>query len=463
MPYCSFQGYCAPARSYVSSTALVLLWSTPLLTLADPSVPPTMLHIGGHHAEEAKRYADAGFANRVVFVEAMPKAHIVCARVAASYGQECINALLWDTDGSELSFHVTTDHAGNAWSSSVFELTAANERWAEHQRPRPFGQLHLPTNRLDTLTARHPALRRNFTHIVLDVQGAELQVLRGMGELLRQLPLQSAIIESSGTELYAGQALQAEVVRFMSAAGFRCVKDCACEFHCDAVFIPSIVSSADGQSPARDARVEPASSAPLLGHARCVSEACAAKQRLRGAATEIGNPTLHVGAPGKASPGKAPVGASAAESRRHSACDASTCAIVSVFTAGVADEWRNLHITLQRVKLESLVVAFALDEEAQTVAQAAGVAVRTNLLSASLSRASDYGMAAFQPIVMLKLLALQEVLREGKLVFFLDTVSRQSHLLTQHVTFSRFSSADVRAGCCRHARLCRRLLQPATA
>ena len=450
-------------RAHMSSTALVLLWSTPLLTLADPSVPPTMLHIGGHHAEEAKRYADAGFANRVVFVEAMPKAHIVCARVAASYGQECINALLWDTDGSELSFHVTTDHAGNAWSSSVFELTAANERWAEHQRPRPFGQLHLPTNRLDTLTARHPALRRNFTHIVLDVQGAELQVLRGMGELLRQLPLQSAIIESSGTELYAGQALQAEVVRFMSAAGFRCVKDCACEFHCDAVFIPSIVSSADGQSPARDARVEPASSAPLLGHARCVSEACAAKQRLRGAATEIGNPTLHVGAPGKASPGKAPVGASAAESRRHSACDASTCAIVSVFTAGVADEWRNLHITLQRVKLESLVVAFALDEEAQTVAQAAGVAVRTNLLSASLSRASDYGMAAFQPIVMLKLLALQEVLREGKLVFFLDTVSRQSHLLTQHVTFSRFSSADVRAGCCRHARLCRRLLQPATA
>ena len=115
------------------------------------------------------------------------------------------------------------------------------------------------------------------------------------------------------------------------------------------------------------------------------------------------------------------------------------------------------------MKLESLVVAFALDEEAQTVAQAAGVAVRTNLLSASLSRASDYGMAAFQPIVMLKLLALQEVLREGKLVFFLDTVSRQSHLLTQHVTISRFSSADVRAGCCRHARLCRRLLQPATA
>ena len=96
------------------------------------------------------------------------------------------------------------------------------------------------------------------------VATSELQVLRGMGELLRQLPLQSAIIESSGTELYAGQALQAEVVRFMSAAGFRCVKDCACEFHCDAVFIPSIVSSADGQSTQTLAKEDEASRMPCM-------------------------------------------------------------------------------------------------------------------------------------------------------------------------------------------------------
>ena len=46
---------------------------------------------------------------------------------------------------------------------------------------------------------------------VLDVQGAELQVLRGMEALLRGPALQTAVIEVSGTELYSGQALQAEV------------------------------------------------------------------------------------------------------------------------------------------------------------------------------------------------------------------------------------------------------------
>lgn len=249
--------------------ALAALSAPPELAPTLP--PPAMLHIGGHHAEEAKRYAEAGFGERVVFIEAMPEAHAICAHVAASHGQACLQALLWDQDGAELSFHVTTDAAGNRWSSSVFELTAAHERWAEHVRARPLVQLQLQAHRLDTLVARHPTLLGvKFTHLVLDVQGAELQVLRGMGELLQQLPLQTAVIESSATELYAGQALQAEVARFMRGVGFHCIENCACEFHCDAVFVPE-------RAPEKTR--EKGASAPQLGRIRCVSEACAARQR----------------------------------------------------------------------------------------------------------------------------------------------------------------------------------------
>ena len=84
---------------------------------------------------------------------------------------------------------------------------------------------------------------------VLDVQGAELQVLRGMEALLRSPALHTAVIEVSGTELYRGQALQAEVVAFMRGRGFQCVKDCACEFHCD---FYGILSSPDGHTLAID-------------------------------------------------------------------------------------------------------------------------------------------------------------------------------------------------------------------
>ena len=67
-------------------------------------------------------------------------------------------------------------------------------------------------------------------------------------------------------------------------------------------------------------------------------------------------------------------------------------------------------------------VAFALDQEALAVARSTDVEVRTELLSASLSRESNYGSASFQPVVMQKLRALQQLLLEGKTVFFLDTV-----------------------------------------
>ena len=55
-------------------------------------------------------------------------------------------------------------------------------------------------------------------------------------------------------------------------------------------------------------------------------------------------------------------------------------------------------------------MAFALDQEALAVARSTDVAVRTELLSASLSRESNYGSASFQPVVMQKLRALQLLL-----------------------------------------------------
>ena len=67
-------------------------------------------------------------------------------------------------------------------------------------------------------------------------------------------------------------------------------------------------------------------------------------------------------------------------------------------------------------------VAFALDLEALDVAQSTDVEVRTELLSDSFSRESNYGSASFQPVVMQKLRALQLLLHEGRTIFFLDTV-----------------------------------------
>jgi hypothetical protein len=151
----------------VSIFQVLLATSTLPEVVAPPPPPPTLLHVGGHHAEEAKGYTEQGFSDRVVFIEAIPAAHSVCERVAARHGQACVNALLWDVDGVEQTFHVTTDSNGRQWSSSVFELTAANDRWREDQRPRPFAQMQLKSHRFDTLAAQYPSvLGRAFTHLV---------------------------------------------------------------------------------------------------------------------------------------------------------------------------------------------------------------------------------------------------------------------------------------------------------
>lgn len=56
----------------------------------------------------------------------------------------------------------------------------------------------------------------------IDVQGYELNVLKGCGELLGQF--EHCYIECSYRELYEGQALAHEIVAFMSAAGFSVVE-----------------------------------------------------------------------------------------------------------------------------------------------------------------------------------------------------------------------------------------------
>ena len=163
----------------------VLLASATLPEFAPPPPPLTLLHVGGHHAEEARGYAEQGFDGRVVFIEAMPEAHSVCERVAARHGQACVNALLWDVDGVEQTFHVTSDDAGNQWSSSIFELTPANERWREDQRPRPFSQIQLQSHRFDSLAARYPSvLGRAFTHLVSCRSNPQAGIARCDGVLM---------------------------------------------------------------------------------------------------------------------------------------------------------------------------------------------------------------------------------------------------------------------------------------
>ena len=193
------------------------------------------------------------------------------------------------------------------------------------------------------------------------MQGAELQVLRGMEAFLRRPALHTAVVEVSGTELYSGQALQGEVVAFMRGHGFHCVQSCECEFHCDTLF---------SRTP-----VQPPPRLPT----RCVSKECIARQQQQhdvashtskaamlaavepeAAAEKARSPDSQamvvMPAPGSTEP--PPTEDVADDSAPNPfpwlTCRYGACAVVSVFTGGVADEWRNLYATLRPLGLHQM-------------------------------------------------------------------------------------------------------------
>lgn len=107
--------------------------------------------------------------------------------------------------------------SGWRYSSSMLEPLKHLEHW-------PWVTFHRETasaRRLDTLAAEEGIEHIDFVH--LDVQGAELAVLRGMGSLLGQL--RAIWLEVSNTEMYRGQPLRAEVEAFMSQHGFELALD----------------------------------------------------------------------------------------------------------------------------------------------------------------------------------------------------------------------------------------------
>jgi FkbM family methyltransferase len=78
-------------------------------------------------------------------------------------------------------------------------------------------QVSLTTERLDVLLARDSLVRP--TLLKIDVQGAELDVLIGATGCLDDID--TILVECSFVELYAGQPLADEIVRFLHHYGFR--------------------------------------------------------------------------------------------------------------------------------------------------------------------------------------------------------------------------------------------------
>lgn len=144
---------------------------------------------------------------RLICFEPLPEPRATLARVTR--GQAEIHACALGAAAGSGEMHL----ASRVDSSS---LLALGRRQKSLFGMDETGRLSVPIERLDAVIT--PPLARPSL-LKIDVQGFELEVLKGATALLPEID--ALYVEASDVELDEGQALHAEIERFLSDAGFR--------------------------------------------------------------------------------------------------------------------------------------------------------------------------------------------------------------------------------------------------
>ena len=193
----------------------------------------TLVHIGAHLAQERTIYERMGF-REILWIEGSPETY---SRLVESFrGSAQISgtrhrtlcALLSEESGRNVSFY-KFNNAGA--SDSLFPATQTlQDRWPQVQQ--------LPdVERLTTLTldeaVESQGLSGKVDVLVVDVQGAELLVLKGGRRTLSEVD--AVVCEVSTQPFYDGGVLYPELREFLQVHGFHPSLEPE-KPHCDLLF-----------------------------------------------------------------------------------------------------------------------------------------------------------------------------------------------------------------------------------
>ncbi len=160
----------------------------------------SVLHIGGHFAEEAEIYSQENISN-VVFIEGDPEIFTTMMKRLTNFpGQHGMCALLSDSEGL-VDFHLASNEGA---SSSILKPG----RHLTHKPKITFEEVRqLKSCTLDSLSLG------KFDLIVIDVQGAETKVIAGGLETISKA--NALWVEVNVGSMYEGDSNSSEVVNIL--------------------------------------------------------------------------------------------------------------------------------------------------------------------------------------------------------------------------------------------------------
>jgi FkbM family methyltransferase len=191
----------------------------------------TVVHVGAHLGEEVDAYRRHG-ARRILLIEANPSS---CTALRETFGDdsgvEVIHAAVTDHHGTaRLLLHMNA--RGETESASLLRMKRLGEIVSTL---RTEGSVDVPALTLDRLLEEAQANASEIGLLVVDVQGAELSVLRGAPRTLSAVD--AVLIEVALVELYEGAGREEEVEALFIEAGFRVLSGLDYElYECDRRF-----------------------------------------------------------------------------------------------------------------------------------------------------------------------------------------------------------------------------------
>ncbi len=182
--------------------------------------PKGVLHVGANVCEEAPIYNALGIYD-VLWVEANKELfdNLKIGFAVNPYeGQIALNACVSDVEDDTVVFHISNN---GSQSSSILELGTHK---VAHPEVHYVKDIEMKTERLDKILSEYytkfKEAKLDFVNI--DLQGAELKALKGMGEILHKFKW--AYLEVNKEELYKGCALVGEIDEYMLTFGFKRVE-----------------------------------------------------------------------------------------------------------------------------------------------------------------------------------------------------------------------------------------------
>jgi len=170
-----------------------------------------VIHVGANSGQARDTYASHNLP--VIWIEALPEVfHKLAANIANYPNQRALRYLLTDRDDDTREFHVASNEGQ---SSSVFDFGEHARIWPEITYTQT---VNLTTTTLKTALQRHSVNLDEYDTLVMDVQGAELLVLKGAESILDKFKFIRA--EACDFELYKGGCLLKDLDDYLTPRGF---------------------------------------------------------------------------------------------------------------------------------------------------------------------------------------------------------------------------------------------------